>query len=80
MNEGPDGINTAAGSANLGFLYYDLADRQLTDDKRKEYLCLAESYFKEALPITTKIYGSVHPQSVEMAKRLSTISQSVSTI
>jgi hypothetical protein len=70
--EGPDGNNTAAGNANLCDLYDSLAARQLTADKRKEHLCLAESYMKEALRISTKNHGSANPQTIDFAARLST--------
>jgi hypothetical protein len=65
MNEGPDGISTAVGNFNLGLLHLNLADRQLTGDKRKEHLCLAKPYVKEAIRISIKIHGSNHQHTIQ---------------
>jgi tetratricopeptide (TPR) repeat protein len=69
-NEGLDGINVAAGIANIGFFQANLADRQLNADKRKEHLCLSVSYMKEASRISTKVRGPTHPKSIKYAAEL----------
>jgi tetratricopeptide (TPR) repeat protein len=70
-NEGPDGVNTAIANDILGGLHSELADRQLDGDTRKEQLLRAKVYSKEAVRISTKIYGSFHPQTIKFASRLS---------
>jgi hypothetical protein len=74
-NEGSDGINTAAGNTNLCNFQQDLADGQLITDKRKEHLCLAESYMKEALRISTKVHGSANSRTIHFAAKLLAINR-----
>jgi tetratricopeptide (TPR) repeat protein len=74
-NEGLNGNNTAAGNANLCNLHKDLADGQLIADKRKEHLCLAESYMKEALRISTKVHGAANSRTIDFAAKLLAINR-----
>jgi tetratricopeptide (TPR) repeat protein len=69
-NEGLDGARTAICHSNLGNLHLSLIFRQEKAERRKEQVNLAKSYCSEAVRISTKIYGSGHPKTIEFTSRL----------
>jgi hypothetical protein len=75
---GPDGINTATSNFNLGVFYNQLAEKQQNAQKRKEYLCLSKSLFKEGARIYTKIFGPDNPKTIEALSQLSIILRELS--
>jgi hypothetical protein len=77
-NYGLDGINTAISNSNLGAFYHQLEDTQQNAQKRKEYLRMSKSTFKEALRIYTRICGPDNPQTTEASSQLSIISRKLS--
>jgi tetratricopeptide (TPR) repeat protein len=72
-NEGPNGVNSAMVSMNIGLYYFQLARRQPTIDTEREYFLISKSYIEEGLRIKTKIHGPTHPDSVRAASLLSAI-------
>jgi tetratricopeptide (TPR) repeat protein len=72
-NEGPDGVNTAMMSVNIGLYYYQLAERQPTLDAMKNVLLMSKSHIEEGFRIQTKIHGPTHPDTVKAAFLLSNI-------
>jgi tetratricopeptide (TPR) repeat protein len=72
-NEGRDGLNAATGNFNIGVFYEKLAVQQSTVDATQMYLILAKSHFIEAQRIYSKIYGPIHPNTVDAASRLTDI-------
>jgi hypothetical protein len=78
-NYGPDGRQTATAYANLGTLYRNLAeDLRDTDEKKKKHLSIAQTNFKEAVRINTKIFGPTYPLTIEFTSVLSTITRKLS--
>eukprot|EP00596_Hydrurales_sp_CCMP1899_P006824 CAMPEP_0119035792 /NCGR_PEP_ID=MMETSP1177-20130426/3018_1 /TAXON_ID=2985 /ORGANISM="Ochromonas sp, Strain CCMP1899" /LENGTH=395 /DNA_ID=CAMNT_0006994563 /DNA_START=262 /DNA_END=1449 /DNA_ORIENTATION=+ len=78
-NYGPDGRETAVSYANLGTLYRNLSEEPRdTDEKKKKHLSIAQSNFKEAVRINTKIFGPTHELSIEFTSILSTITRKLS--
>jgi hypothetical protein len=72
-NEGPDGLNTAAGNFSIGAFYHHLANIQPTVDLKFAQLLLAKSHFVEALRIRSKIYGPTHPSTAYVSSKLTTV-------
>jgi tetratricopeptide (TPR) repeat protein len=77
-NEGLDGKNTAIGNSHLMYYHVDLAQKELTADTKKEHLCLAKSYVKEAIRICTKLRGSTHLKTVKYISQLLDIEKQLS--
>jgi hypothetical protein len=78
-HHGTDGINTAISYANLGTFYRNLSERLLDTAKiRKAHLSLAQSNFKEAVRINTKIFGLRDPRTIEFVSVLSSITRKLS--
>lgn len=76
---GPDGVSTAISYANVGTFYRNLSEQlQDTDEVRKNHLSIAQSNFKEAVRIHTKIFGPTHPMSIEFASVLVAITRKLS--
>jgi hypothetical protein len=79
-NYGPDGTNTAIDHFNFGIYNRQLASKQQTISKRKEYFSLSEIEFKEALRIYTKVYGLDDPKTLQYSSELSTTRRLLSEI
>jgi hypothetical protein len=78
-NKGPHTANTATGNYNLGQFHNKVGKMpQNTPVIRRKKLLVARSYFEKAYQIRLKIYGPVHVTTVEVAKRLSTITNELS--
>jgi hypothetical protein len=70
-NKGPDGVNTAAATAEIGQFHYELAMIQSVISTKRTQLLLAKSYLEEATRIETKIHNPTHPNRVAVASLLS---------
>jgi tetratricopeptide (TPR) repeat protein len=77
-HEGMDGVNTAISNDNIGKYNLKMADEQLTVDTRRRYLRLALPFFKQALRITTKLYGPAHPKSIDHTLNISAVTSELS--
>jgi hypothetical protein len=77
-NGGPDGVNTASGNFNLGIFYCKLAEVQTTVDLKQKQLLLGKDYYEESHRIKSKIYGSTHPETINVTSRLAAISSELS--
>jgi tetratricopeptide (TPR) repeat protein len=71
---GPDGINTAVANGNMGDFYHQLAALQQTAATKREYLCLSQSKYKEAMRIYIKAFGPDNPETIRETSRLSFVS------
>jgi tetratricopeptide (TPR) repeat protein len=79
-NEGPDGLNAATGSYNIGLFYHQLAAKQSTADATQTYLILAKSHFVEAQRIWSKTYGPTYPNVIDASSRLTDILRQLSQL
>jgi hypothetical protein len=79
-NKGPDGMNTAAVTSNIGNFHYQLAMIQSMISTKRTHLLLAKSYIEEALRIETKIDNPTHPNRVTAASLLSKVLKELSTV
>jgi hypothetical protein len=79
-SEGPDGINTAVGNADMGRYYKQFAEIQSTVALKKKQLLLAQSYLEKAIQTRTRIYGSVHPDTVRLINCLAPVLRDISRI
>jgi tetratricopeptide (TPR) repeat protein len=77
-NFGSEGLNTAASNNNLGSFYHLQAEASLSAGIRKEHLALSFSKLNEALRIYTKLFGTDHPDTVQVSSQLSIISYKLS--
>lgn len=71
---GPDDLNFAATNASAGMYHFKLAVEDYDFDKVQTQLLLAESYFKVASRIETKMRGPTHKNAVFDANFLAEIS------
>jgi hypothetical protein len=79
-NNGSDGLHTGIGRLHIGAFYHKLAGVQTTVDLKQKQLLLAKSHIEEALRIYSKIHGPTHPDAIDTASRLVTISSELSQI
>jgi hypothetical protein len=79
-NEGPDGVNTAAGNTEFGRFYYQFAIEQSIVHTKRTQLLLANSYLDEAVRIEIKIHSQTHPNRVAAASLLSIVLNELSRI
>jgi protocatechuate 3,4-dioxygenase beta subunit len=77
-NFGPDGVDTAISHINFGLFHRKLAKEQQTAETRKVHLRLSVSMIKEALRISTKIYGPDDPRTLQYSSELSTTARMLS--
>jgi hypothetical protein len=75
---GPDGLNTATASANLGRYYYLLGRNQSTPGSIREHLHKSKSMYERAVQIETKILGANHSVTMGHSGTLSRINQILS--
>jgi tetratricopeptide (TPR) repeat protein len=79
-NEGPDGMNTAAVTTEIGHFYYKLAMTQSIISTKRTQLLLAKSYFEKGTRIETKIHSPTHQNRVLAASLLSQVLNELSTV
>jgi tetratricopeptide (TPR) repeat protein len=79
-NEGPDGVNTAAGNISIGRFLYRLAMIQSAISIKRKQLLLAKSYAEEGVRVVTKIHNPSHPNYILAASALSDILSELSII
>eukprot|EP00596_Hydrurales_sp_CCMP1899_P004101 CAMPEP_0119037562 /NCGR_PEP_ID=MMETSP1177-20130426/5992_1 /TAXON_ID=2985 /ORGANISM="Ochromonas sp, Strain CCMP1899" /LENGTH=464 /DNA_ID=CAMNT_0006999011 /DNA_START=34 /DNA_END=1428 /DNA_ORIENTATION=+ len=77
-HEGIDGVNTAIANESLGKYHSNMAEEQVTTEARRRCLRLAVPFFKEALRITTKLYGLAHRKSIDHASNMSSLTNELS--
>jgi hypothetical protein len=74
-SEGAISKNVIIANNNLGVFHSNNSHDMPSGDARTEVISLAESYFKEAVRISSIIYGPTHHQTLEYESVLSTIRQ-----
>jgi hypothetical protein len=79
-NDGPDGVNTAIATIDIGLFHYQLAMMQSLSSTKRTQLLLAKSSFEEATRIGTKIYSPTHPNRVGVASLLSKVLNELSEV
>jgi hypothetical protein len=77
---GPDGVNVAAVTTEIGQFHYELAMIQSVISTKRTQLLLAKSYFEEATRIETKIHNPTHPSRVAAASLLSLVLNELSEV
>jgi tetratricopeptide (TPR) repeat protein len=77
-NSGSEGLSTAVSNNDLGILYHLQAGCSLIAGRRKEYLALSVSKFKEARRIYAKLFGPDHPNTVQASSQLSVVTRKLS--
>jgi hypothetical protein len=79
-NEGPDGVNTAAVTLEIGQIYLQLAMTQSIPSTKKTQLLLSKSYMEEGMRIERKIHDPNHPNRVAAASILSEVLRKLSEV
>jgi tetratricopeptide (TPR) repeat protein len=79
-NEGPDEQASAIGNYSLGMFHYQLSCEQATVDSQQTLLLSAKFYFEESIRIYSKTYGPTHPDALNAASLLTTVSSELSQI
>jgi hypothetical protein len=79
-NEGPDSVNTAIATRDIGQFHYNLAIMESTVLSKRTQLPLAKSYSEEATRIETKIHSPTHPNRIEAASLLSKVLKELSKV
>jgi hypothetical protein len=80
INEGKDASITAIRTMNFGLFYVELANIQPTAPLRREQLLQAKSHIFEGNRIFLKLYGPMHPTSINSASQLATATTELSKI
>jgi hypothetical protein len=72
--EGIDGESTACANFHFGRFHHCIIDTLSCNDKKRNHLQLAESYYKEASRIITKKHGPNDPNALWITSKLSEVS------